>query len=83
MARARYQIEHGDPDALHITDRWDGMAGVPTVACDAGLVVRDLHRAGRLGARRLFCRAPNGRIDEIRHDGQGGLLGVERAIDQT
>ena len=74
MARARYQIDHGDGDALHLVDLgpWDQH---PTVTNDAEAVVRDLHRAGRLGRRRLFYRDSEGQVDEIRHDGQGRFLG--------
>ncbi len=46
-----------------------------TVTNDAEAVVRDLHRNGMLGRRRLLYIDTEGNIDELKHDGNGVFQG--------
>lgn len=72
MSRARYRVEDQTDDTIFIKDvGGDGM----TVTNDAEAVVRDLHRNGMLGDRRLLYADSEGTIDEIRHDGKGVFVG--------
>jgi len=38
-------------------------------------VVRDLHRNGMLGERRLLYIDSEGSVDELKHDGKGAFQG--------
>lgn len=70
--RAHYRVESQTDDTLFIADMGgDGL----TVTNDAEAVVRDLHRNGILGERRLLYKDSLGSIDEIKHDGKGSFVG--------
>jgi len=79
VPRARYRVEEQSDDTLFIADVGEGM----TVTNDAEAVVRDLHRNGVLGARRLLYRDTLGFVDEIKHDGNGAFRGFAPGVRKS
>lgn len=68
---AVYRIELQTDEQILIKDVGTGM----TVTNDAEAVVRDLHRNGMLGKRRLLYIDSEGKVDELKHDGNGTFQG--------
>lgn len=76
---AKYRIEEQTDDQIVIRDIGSGM----TVTNDAEAVVRDLHRNGMLGDRKLFYYDSEDRLDEIVHDGRGVFQGFAPGVRKT
>ncbi|HEY5444461.1 MAG TPA: hypothetical protein VIJ87_08345 [Pyrinomonadaceae bacterium] len=72
MTRAKYRVELQTEDQILIKDVGEGSM---TVTNDAEAVVRDLHRNGMLGERRLLYIDSEGSVDELKHDGKGAFQG--------
>lgn len=68
---AKYRIEEQTDEQLIIRDIGNGL----TVTNDAEAVVRDLHRNGMLGDRKLFYYDSEGELDELIHDSNGMFQG--------
>lgn len=72
MAKATYRIESQTEEQILIKDVGKDCMSVTN---DAEAVVRDLHRNGILGDRRLLYIDSEGEIDELKHDGNGAFQG--------
>lgn len=74
---AMYRVELQTEDRILIKDIGKDCMSVTN---DAEAVVRDLHRNGMLGERRLLYIDSEGSVDELKHDGKGVFQGFAPGV---
>lgn len=72
MTKARYIIESESPKTLIISDVGTHHMSITN---DAEGVVKELHENNLLMGRRLYYYDSDGRLDELKHDGNGKFTG--------